>query len=291
MIYDVPKVSAGGDRYLLVEFGNEMNLDLNFKAQGLANALTGEDRINGVIETAPCFATTLVHYDPDLISYSDLKVELLRLFESLGSSDDIEVDSRLFYFPTLYLDPWTTDCINDYRDKINPEKEQDPEFVARINGLSDVRQLVRVHSGSEYWAASLGFWPGLAFMMPLDPRCRLTAPKYNPPRTWTPQGAVSMGGMSTAIYPVPSPGGYQLFGRTPVPIWDPQKTFPEFEGDLCIFRPGDRIKYVPCSKEEYLEVERQVTEGSFKFNIVDYQRFSVGNYKRWVASLDLTSRF
>jgi allophanate hydrolase subunit 1 len=176
MIYAVPKVSPGGDRYLLVEFGNEMNLDLNFKAQGLANALAGQYQITGVIETAPCFATTLVHYEPDSISYSDLKVELLRLIQSLGSSDDIEVDSRLFYFPTLYLDPWTADCINDYRDKINPEKEQDPAFVARINGLSDVRQLVRVHSGTEYWAASLGFWPGLAFMMPLDPRCRLTAP-------------------------------------------------------------------------------------------------------------------
>jgi len=290
MIYEQPKFSPGGDRYMLIEFGDEMNLDLNFMGQGLATALAG-GTIAGVVETAPCFATTLIHYEPEIIGYDDLKREVEALIGSLGGSDDIEMDSRLFYFPTLYLDPWSRECIDDYRAKINPSKEYDPEFVARINGLTDVQQFVRVHSGTEYWAASLGFWPGLAFLMPLDPRCRLTAPKYNPPRTWTPQGTLSMGGMSTAIYPVASPGGYQLFGRTPVPIWDRERRFAEFEGDLCIFKPGDRLKFVPCSMEEYLEVERKVTEGSYKYNIVEYQRFSVRNYKNWVQRLDLNARF
>ena len=87
------------------------------------------------------------------------------------------------------------------------------QFVAELNGLKDVHQFVRVHSGTEYWVASLGFWPGLPFMMALDPRCVITAPKYNPPRTWTPQGTVGMGGASTAIYPVATPGGYQIFAR------------------------------------------------------------------------------
>ncbi|MGR8918627.1 MAG: 5-oxoprolinase subunit B family protein [Gammaproteobacteria bacterium] len=290
MIYEQPKFSPGGDRYLLIEFGDEMNLDLNFKGQGLATAMA-DGAVDGVIETAPCFASTLVHYEPEKIGYEDLVREVTRLIDDLGPSDDIEMDSRLFYFPTLYLDPWTEECINDYRATINPDKEQDPEFVARINGLDDVAQFVRVHSGTEYWAASLGFWPGLAFLMPLDPRCRLTAPKYNPPRTWTPQGTVSMGGMSTAIYPVASPGGYQLFGRTPVPIWDKEQRFEEFEGELCLFRPGDRLKFVPCTMEEYEAAERRVADGSYRYNIVEYQRFSVANYNRWVEKLDLTVRF
>ena len=275
---------------MLIEFGDEMNIDLNFLGQGLATALR-DNKIDGVIETAPCFASTLIHYEPDQISYSDLQREVASLISTLGPSDDIEMDSRLFYLPTLYLDPWSRECINDYREKINPDKEQDPEFIARINGLDDVNQFVRVHSGTEYWAASLGFWPGLAFLMPLDPRCRLTAPKYNPPRTWTPQGTLSMGGMSTAIYPVASPGGYQLFGRTPIPIWDREHRFEEFGGELCIFRPGDRLKFVPCSMEEYETIDAKVSEGTYKYNIVDYQKFSVSNYKRWVAGLDLTVRF
>ena len=125
----------------------------------------------------------------------------------------------------------------------------------------------------------------------LDPRCAITSPKYNPPRTWTPQGTVSMGGMSTAIYPVASPGGYQLFGRTPVPIWDRDRKFEEFNGELCIFRPGDRLKFVTCSMEEYEEVDRKVQEGTYKYNIVEYQRFSVRKYKEWVGKLDLSKRF
>ena len=290
MIYEQPKYSPGGDRYMLIEFGDEMNLDLNFMGQGLMVALE-ENPVAGVIETAPCFATMLVHYDPEIISYDDLKREVSTMIGSLGGSDDIEMDSRLFYFQTLYLDPWSAECINDYREKINPDKEQDPEFITRVNGLEDVAQFVRVHSGTEYWAASLGFWPGLPFMMPLDPRCRLTVPKYNPPRTWTPQGTLGMGGMSSSIYPVATPGGYQLFGRTPVPIWDRDKRFEEFEGELCIFRPGDRLKYVPCTMEEYEESDRKVQDGTYRYNSVEYQRFSVRNYKAWVSKLDPDKKF
>jgi len=106
MIYAEAKCSPGGDRYLLIEFGDEMNLDLNFMGQGLAASLA-DNPITGVVETMPCFASTLVHYEPEQISYDDLEQELRRLLAEAGPSDDIEMPSRLFYFPTLYLDPWT----------------------------------------------------------------------------------------------------------------------------------------------------------------------------------------
>ena len=289
MIYQDPKFLPGGDRYVLIEFGNEMNLELNFMAQGLATAIE-QSRTKGVIETAPCFASMLVHYDPDAIGYADLKKEMMSLVGALGPSEDIELDSRLFYFPTVYLDPWTRECVRDYCEKI-VKKEPDPEFIARLNGLTDTQQFVRVHSGTEYWVASLGFWPGLPFMMALDPRCVLTAPKYNPPRTWTPQGTVGMGGASTAIYPVATPGGYQIFARIPVPIWDTAQRFPQFENSICLFRPGDRVKFVPCSVEEFERVEAQVKDGTYVYNVVEYQRFSVRNYKKWTASLDKAERF
>ena len=289
MIYETPAFRPGGDRYMLIEFGNEMNLELNFMAQGLATAIA-EQKTKGVIETAPCFASMLIHYEPDEISYADLSRELERLIAALGPSDDIELESRIFYFPTVYLDPWTRECVQDYIAKIAP-KQTDPEFVAELNGLTDVQQFVRVHSGTEYWVASLGFWPGLPFMMALDPRCKLTAPKYNPPRTWTPKGTVGMGGASTAIYPEHLPGGYQIFGRIPVPIWDPEKRFDVFADSICLFRPGDRVKFVPCTVEEFEEAERRVADGSYVYNVVEYQKFSVRQYKRWVGSLDLARRF
>ncbi len=289
MIYDEPKFLPGGDRFILIEFGDEMNLELNFLAQGLASAIV-EDGTKGIVETAPCFASMLVHYEPDEISFADVQTELTRLIGSLGPSEDIELPSRLFYFPTMYLDPWTKEAIDDYCAKIT-EKEYDPAFVARINGLDGVEQVVRVHSGTEYWVASLGFWPGLPFMMPLDPRCMITAPKYDPPRTWTPQGTIGMGGASTAIYPVATPGGYQIFARTPVPIWDTEKSFPQFENDICLFRAGDRVKFVPVDKEAFEFHEAQVKDGTYVFNVVDYQKFSVRQYKDWLATLNTDERF
>jgi KipI family sensor histidine kinase inhibitor len=289
MIYDEPKFLPGGDRYILIEFGNEMNLELNFMAQGLAEAIA-QSGIKGVIETAPCFASMLVHYEPDEISFADLKREMHRLIATLGSSDHIELNSRLFYFPTVYLDPWTKEAWRDYCEKIT-RKKWDPELIADENGLADVQQFARVHSGTEYWVASLGFWPGLPFMMALDPRCRLTAPKYNPPRTWTPQGTVGMGGASTAIYPVATPGGYQIFARIPVPIWDTEKRFPQFEKSICLFQPGDRVKFVPISPQEFEEVEVRVKDGTYVYNVVEYQRFSVRNYKAWVKTLNKNERF
>src|SRR5439155_857801 len=131
-------IAHGDDRYVLIEFGNEMNLELNFMAQGLASAIE-QNRTKGVIETAPCFASMLVHYDPDAIGYGDLRKEMTALIAALGPSEDIELDSRLFYFPTVYRDPCTKACVDDYCAKI-VKKEPDPEFVARINGLADAEQ-------------------------------------------------------------------------------------------------------------------------------------------------------
>ncbi len=288
-IYDTPKFLPAGDKYMLIEFGNIMNLELNFTAQNLAKAIK-DHKIRGVYETSPCFASMIVHYEPDEIKFNDLKKELFSLIESLGPSDEIEINSRVFSFPTVYLDKWTKECIEDYSNKI-AKKKPDPELITELNNLESTDQFVRVHSSTEYWVAAIGFWPGLPFMMALDPRCKLTVPKYNPPRTWTPKGTVGMGGASTCIYPDRLPGGYQIFGIIPVPIWDTNKSFPVFENNICLFQPGDRVKFVPTSYEEFDHVYNKIEDGSYDYNIVEYQKFSVKNYKQWLSTIDEGKRF
>ena len=288
-IYDTPKFLPAGDKYMLIEFGNIMNLELNFTAQNLAKAIK-DHKIRGVYETSPCFASMIVHYEPDEIKFNDLKKELFSLIESLGPSDEIEINSRVFSFPTVYLDKWTKECIEDYSNKI-AKKKPDPELITELNNLESTDQFVRVHSSTEYWVAAIGFWPGLPFMMALDPRCKLTVPKYNPPRTWTPKGTVGMGGASTCIYPDRLPGGYQIFGIIPVPIWDTNKSFPVFENNICLFQPGDRVKFVPTSYEEFDHVYNKIEDGSYDYNIVEYQKFSVKNYKQWLSTIDASKRF
>ncbi len=288
-VYDEPIFKPGGDKYMFIEFGNVMDIEINFTAQNLAKSIK-DKKIKGIYETAPCFASMLIHYNPDEIRFNDLKNEMKSLIKSLGPTDDIEIDSRIFSFPTVYLDKWTKECVEDYSSKI-VKKTPDPEFITELNNLKNTDQFVRVHSGTEYWVSSLGFWPGLPFMMPLDPRCKLTAPKYNPPRTWTPKGAIGMGGSSTSIYPDRLPGGYQIFGIIPVPIWDTQKSFPVFEESICLFKPGDRVKFVPTTYEEFDYVSNKIKDKSYDYNIIEYQKFSVKNYKKWLTTIDKTKRF
>jgi urea carboxylase len=290
MFYDEPRYLPGGDRFMEIEFGDELNLELNFRAQSLAK-LIEDNRVRGIVETAPFFASILLHYDPDLISFEDLRSEMARLIQSLVRLDDVELNSRLIYFPAAYLDPWSSEAIDQYIEKINPNKERDPAYIARLNNLEDEAQFVRVHSGTEYWVAALGFWPGTPFMMPLDPRCRLFAPKYNPPRTFTYKGTIGMGGGATAIYPVDGPGGYQIFARTPLPIWDMQQRLKPFRDAPYLLRPTDRMKFVHCSLEEFDEIERKCAEGTYEMNVVGYQKISLQGYRAWAASLDRDARF
>ncbi len=288
MIYERPAFHPGGDRIIEMYLGDEMSFDLNFLVHSLA-ARIREAEIRGVIELIPELASMQVSYDPDLISYDDLVRELINLFETLGSLENLELDSRIYYVPILYFDPWTHACVDDYRAKI-ADKEWDGDLMVRVNGLSGLEALKRVHSASEYFVAALGFWPGLCSLMPLDPRSRLTAPKYNPPRTWTPKGTIGHGGSLTCIYPDRTPGGYQIFARTPMPIWDKTQRLEAFRDSLALFSPGDRVRFIPINRDEYEYVEAKIADGSYKHNAVDFQRFSIGKYHDWLKAIDANER-
>ena len=143
-----------------------------------------------------------------------------------------------------------------------------------------------MHAATEYWVAALGFWPGLCSLLPLDPRSRLTAPKYDPPRTWTPKGTIGLGGAITCIYPDQTPGGYQIFARTPMPIWDRHQRLEAFKDSLALFRPSDRVRFAPISLDEYEYIERKVDDGTYKHPLVTYQNFSSRLYHEWLAVID-----
>ncbi len=279
----------GGDRFIMVQFGDDAEIDLNFLALGLTAAIKA-DATGGVVDTNPSYNSLVVEYDSDEISYGDLQSELQRLIGGLGSVEELELDSRLAYLPVMYLDPWTRDCVADYSEKITP-REWDPAFVAELNGLEDAQQLARVHSGTEHWVVAVCSTPGLPLMRPLDPRCLITSPKYNPPRTWTTLGAIGVGGLSSSVYTTPGPGGYNLIGRTPVPLWDPRQRLPIFKDRVVLLDAADRVKFVPIGEEEFDYIEGRVADGTYEFNVTAYQRFSVGAYKKWVASLNVDGRF
>ena len=283
------RFAPAGDQYVLVSFGDDATLELNFLALGLAAAVR-KSGLRGVVDTNPSYNSLLVEYDSDTIRYLDLKRELAALIDGLGPSDALEIESRLLYLPVMYLDPWTRACLEEYSNKIR-KREYDPDFVARVNGLEDAQQLVRIHSGTEHWIVTVGSLPGLPLLRPLDPRCAIFSPKYNPPRTWTPQGSIGVGGPSTSIYTVRSPGGYNIIGRTPVLVFDKSGRNPVFNEGGVLVRPADRLKFVPIGQDEFEYIERRVQDGTYEYNFVSYQKFSVGAYNAWVATLNADARF
>jgi allophanate hydrolase subunit 1 len=187
--------------------------------------------------------------------------------------------------PLLYFDPWTAECVEDYRAKVADKPVADPDLLCQVNGLSSRDELKRVHSRTEYYVAALGFWPGLCSLMPLHPGSRLTAPKYNPPRMWTPKGTIGLGGALTCIYPDQTPGGYQIFARTPMPIWDRLQRLPAFKESLALFHAGDRIRFIPIDRKEYDQIEAEVEAGVYVHDALGYQKFSIKAYKNWLAGL------
>jgi urea carboxylase len=276
-------ISVAGDRHLLARLGSDASLDVNFLVLGFVNALQ-TSQIDAITDLIPSYNSVLIQYDFTRIDYDDLCTELRAIAAALPAVDEIEIESRLAYIPVCYLDPWTRACIDDYRAKI-AERRYDPEFVAEVNGLPNAQALVQLHASTEHWVVTVSSFPGLPILRPLDPRCAITSPKYNPPRLWTPVGSLGGGGTATSIYTIPSPGGYNLIGRTPVPIWQPQQRLSAFAKNPILLRATDRLKFIPISVDEFEAIESSVAQGRYEHNIVAYQRFSVGLYKQWATAV------
>src|SRR5260370_35480020 len=122
----------------------------------------------------------------------------------------------------------------------------------RINGFSDKQGFIQAHSGRPYWISMVGFVPGTAWGYQIVPRERtLQAPKYVRPRTDTPERTVSHGGAFLAIYPVRGPGGYQLIGMTPVPVYEPQGRLVDVRDTRTLPKPQVGWKFRPLNPDEF----------------------------------------
>ena len=174
--------------------------------------------------------------------------------------------------------------INTIRaDAPNAEHGTNIDYIVRYNGLADREELYESILRTEMWTAFIGFFPGLPFMFPLDPRDIVFVPKYNPTRTWTAEGALGIGGPCYAIYPVESAGGYQLVGRT-LPIYDLKGRNEIFRRDPLLLAAGDRVKFHRVSEEELLQIWEDLRADRYRYRIEDGV-FDVGAYLEWLPGV------
>lgn len=238
------RIIAAGDCALNIEFGTAISPETGALVRAAAKQLN-DAPIPGITETLPTFCSLMVCYDPMKLGYD----ELCRTLET--QLQDIEPNSdeskRVIEIPVCYGGVFGPDI----------------ETVAQHAGLS-VSEVVSLHAGHDYLIDMLGFFPGFAYLGGLDER--LHTPRLATPRTVIEAGSVGIGGAQTGIYPLASPGGWQLIGRTPLRPYDPAREEP------ILYRAGDYLRFVPITETEYHAIERQLAKGTYRYRIEAKER-------------------
>lgn len=230
------KLLTAGDSSILLQFGSTIDPAINRKIAATVQ-LMREQHINGVTDVIPAFCSLLINYDPRVISYEQIK----RRMEALVKIDVTAGDTRkrVFEIPVCYGGEYGPDIQN----------------IADHAGLS-VEEVIQIHTSRDYLIYMLGFLPGFTYLGGLDER--IHTPRLANPRIRIPAGSVGIGGSQTGIYPMDSPGGWQLMGMTPVKTYDPDREVP------ILVEAGDYIRFVAIDEDEFHRIKELVDKNEYQ---------------------------
>jgi urea carboxylase len=257
-------IRVAGDNHLLLEAGPPL-LDLSVRlwVHLLAQALADKG-LRGVAETVEGVRSLLVKVDPVHLPMAQLAGILSELALAVPDPETVTLAVREVELPLALDHPEAHEAMDRYARSVRPDAPWCPdnvEFIRRINDLKERTDVFDIVTGATYLVVGLGdVYLGAPVAVPIDPRHRLVTTKYDPPRTWTPQNAVGIGGVYLCIYGMEGPGGYQLVGRT-VPIW--RLTDASGGGDELpwLLRPFDRLRFIPVSVDELAILRAEVAAG------------------------------
>ena len=211
-----------GDRGLLVELGDGISRQINQKVRALFIALSGRET-SGIKDLVPAYRSLLMVYDPRVTSLSSLKSQIMDIWDTV---DEAQLPSpRIVEIPVVYGDEFGPDL----------------EWVASYLKMAP-EKVIRLHTQPTYQVYMIGFMPGYPYMGEVVDS--LVTPRRETPRTHVMQGSVGIAQKQTGIYPVTSPGGWQIIGRTPIQLFDPQKNPPSF------LEMGDQVKFYAITAGE-----------------------------------------
>ncbi len=235
------RVLPAGDTALVVEFGDHIDRRLSTWVLALARRLD-EARVNGVVETVPTIRSLIVHYDPLTLSADSLKERIAELIRGLHVTGETV---RHWQLPVCY----------------DREIAPDLESIAECAGISPA-QLVELHIATNFHVYMLGFLPGMAYLGVLPPVLS-TFPRMPTPRMKVPAGSLGIANTLTCIYPVDTPAGWHLIGRSPVPLFTRR---PEV---TTLLQPGDKVTFTPVSMREYEALMAKAAAGTLTIEPIE----------------------
>lgn len=235
-----------GDEALLVEFGERIDETINRRVHLLKNQLD-KTGIRGIREMLPTYRSLLIFYDPALLSYRRLCRKLAGLLKAeenqaasgMWAAEENRTAGGILAVPCCYGGRYGPDLA---------------DMEKALQMTAD--EIVRLHCGVDYKVYMIGFLPGFPYLGGMDERIRM--PRLAVPRTKIPARSVGIGDSQTGVYPVDSPGGWRLIGKTPLDFYCPQKEPPV----LC--RAGTYIRFVPVDERAYGAIRRDVEAGVYR---------------------------
>ncbi len=225
-LYSPMRFRIAGDRGLLIDCGDTIDPNVNDKVRAL-KAIAVQDPVNGVEELIPAYRSLLVIYDPLQTDPHQLQADFSRLEQQIARASIPA--PKVVEIPVCYG--------GDFGPDIG--------FVARHNKIS-VDDVIRLHTEPQYRIYMIGFAPGFPYLGGLPEE--LHTPRLETPRLSVPAGSVGIANDQTGMYPVQTPGGWQIIGRTPLILFDPDRS------DPVLYQAGDRIRFISISRQKYRQI-------------------------------------
>lgn len=224
-----------GDKALLVRFGQVINLETNHLVKTYAQTIQSM-QLKGVEQIIPTYCDVTICYDPSIVAFDNLLHEIKQI--KLEELSQINTKVKLLHIPVCYDKSFGIDL----------------EHVAQHSNLSE-EEVIRRHTASKYLIYMMGFAPGFTYLGGLDES--IATPRLSVPREKVAAGSVGIAGKQTGMYPIETPGGWNLIGKTPLKMFDPTRE-PEI-----LIQSGDYIKFYPISMNEFKEIEEKIESDSF----------------------------
>lgn len=225
------KYLLAGDKSIVVELGDAIDEEINRKVINLMKNIEESNLMESIDEMIPTYRSLMINYNPLKVTFNNLINSIKEIESNLKISDKGEI--KVVKIPVLYGDDFGPDI----------------ETVAKQNDLT-IEEVIKLHSEVEYLVYMLGFTPGFTYLGGMNKK--LETPRLSNPRVKIPAGSVGIAGKQTGVYPIDSPGGWQLIGRTPIDLYEPKRENP------ILLSAGDYVKFIPITKEEF---EKILSEG------------------------------
>lgn len=241
-MYERAKYLPVGDKGMVIEFGNAISPEINYKVRSFAIAISNAS-IPGLKEYIPTYRSIFLVYDPLVWKFEHFVNRLQELENSLNSLQLPQ--PNIYHIPVAYGGQFGPDL----------------DSVCQYTGLS-INDFVSIHTSTNYLIYMLGFTPGFPYLGGMDKR--IASPRLDTPRIKVIVGSVGIAGTQTGVYPVESPGGWQIIGRTPVKLFEPLNKKP------VLLNAGDYVCFFAITIEDYQQITSAVERGEYKVMVSKY---------------------